>query len=227
MQTDALLKRLKTFEFLRGLDEPTLGSVAESSLWRVYAPNAVVFWEGDTETHLFYLQYGWLKVTKIAPDGRQQTLRFLGPGEKFNEIGVFAKRSNPVTAIALEESGIWLIPRPALEQALLTHPQTVFQVVENMAERLIGLMDLTADLSLRSVEARLVKFLLEQAREGVIERRKWTTQAELSAHLGTVPDVLSRILRRFTRSGWIEMDKRHIRILDRAGLAKQAALEEE
>jgi Crp-like helix-turn-helix domain len=59
----------------------------------------------------------------------------------------------------------------------------------------------------------------------VIERRRWTTQAELAAHPGTVPDVLSRVTRELTKAGLITMDKQHIRILDRAGLAERAMLQ--
>jgi CRP/FNR family transcriptional regulator len=217
-----LFKRLQTFEFLRGLELETLRELAASATWKVYAPDAVVFWEGDIETNLFYLQYGWLKVIKTAPDGREQILRFLGPSEIFNEIGVFAKRPNPATALALEEAGIWHIPRGALEQVLFAHPQTALQIMENMADRFISLVSLTADLSLRTVESRLAKFLLEQAEGDAIPRRRWTTQTELAAHLGTVPDVLSRILRELTKSGLIEMDKQQIRILNRVGLAERA-----
>ncbi len=99
MQTDILLRRLQTFEFLYGLDHETLATLAKSAVWKVFAPDAV----GDTETNLYYLQYGSLKVLKTSPEGREQDLRFLDAGDIFNEIGVFAKRANPATAIALEE----------------------------------------------------------------------------------------------------------------------------
>lgn len=221
---DSLLKRLQTFEFLRGLEHEVLVVLAKSAAWKVFPPNAVVFWEDDTETNLYYLQYGSLKVLKAAPDGREQVLRFLDAGEVFNEVGVFAKRANPATAIALEESGIWLIPRQALEDVLLAHPRTALRIMENMADRFISLVALTADLSLRTVEARFAKFLLEQAEGDVIERRRWTTQTEMAAHLGTVADVLSRVIRELTKAGLIEMDKHQIRILDHDGLVKRAMI---
>jgi CRP-like cAMP-binding protein len=224
MLTDILLKRLQTFEFLRGLELDTLAELAKSAAWKVYPPDTVIFWEGDIETNLFYLQYGWLKVVKINSDGRGQILRFLGPGEIFNEIGVFARRPNPATAIALEEAGVWLIPRHAFEQILFAHPQTALQIMENMADRFISLVELTADLSLRTVEARLAKLLLEQATEDVIPRRRWSTLTEMAAHLGTVPDVLSRAMRELSRAGLIEMDKQQIRILNREALAERANL---
>lgn len=225
VQTDLLFKRLQAFEFLRGLDQKVVAALAASAIWKIYAQDTVVFWEGDIETNLFYLQYGWLKVIKSGPDGREQILRFLGPGEVFNEIGVFAKRPSPATALALEESGIWLIPRIALEQVLLNHPHTALQIMENMAEHFIGLVALTADLSLRTVEARLAKMLLEQSENGVIPRQRWATQSELAAHLGTVPDVLSRILRELAKAGLVEIDKQQIRILNRSGLAERAMIQ--
>ena len=96
-----------------------------------------------------------------------------------------------------------------------------------MADRFISLVALTADLSLRTVEARFAKFLLEQVEGDAIERRRWTNQTEMASHLGTVPDVLSRVIRELTKAGLIEMDKHQIRILDRAGLAERAMIQSE
>ncbi len=225
MQTDILLKRLQTFEFLRGLDKETLSRLAQNSTWKVYAPDAVVFWEGDTESNLYYLQYGSLKVLKSSADGREQVLRFISAGEMFNEVGVLANRANPATAVALEESGIWLLPRQALEELILAHPQTALQIIENMADKIIGLVTLAADLSLKTVEARYAKLLLDQAEGDVIERQRSTNLTEMASHLGTVPDVLSRVIRELTKAGLIEMDKHSIRILDRAGLSERAMIQ--
>ena len=224
IDSSILLKRLQTFEFLRGLEEADLRNLANSAVWKVFSPNAVVFWEGDSESNLYFLQYGSLKILKSSDDGREQVLRFISAGEMFNEIGVLAKRPNPATAIALEESGVWLLPRQAMEAIILAHPQTALQIISNMADKIIGLVTLAADLSLKTVEARYAKILLDQAEGDVLERRRWTNQTELAAHLGTVPDVLSRVIRELTKAGLIEMDKQQIRILNRAGLAERAML---
>lgn len=224
-QIHVLQKRLKNLEFLRGLDDETLKEMAESAVWKIYPPDTVVFWEGDIETNLFYLHYGWLKVIKTAPDGREQILRFLGPGEVFNEVGVFARRPNPATALTMEEAGVWLIPRHALEQILFSHPQTAVQILENMADRFIDLVALTTDISLRTVEARLAKYWLEQAKDGVIPRYRWATLTALAAHLGTVPDVLSRAIRELTKAGLVEVEKQQIRILNPEELAKRAMIQ--
>ena len=97
-QTSILFKRLQAFDFLRGLDDETLKRLAESAIWKVLPPDAVVFWEGEVESNLFYLQYGSLKALRTAPDGREQVLRFLDAGEIFNEIGVLVESAAPVAA---------------------------------------------------------------------------------------------------------------------------------
>ena len=221
-----LLKRLHTFEFLRGLDEGALAQIAKSAAWKVYPPDAVIFWEGDVESNLYFLQYGSLKVLKSSPDGREQVLRFINAGQVFNEIGALAKKPTPATAVALEESGIWLIPRRALDKVVTEHPKIALQIIENMADKIVGLVTLAADLSLKTVEARFAKLILDSAEDDAIERRRWTNQTELAARLGTVPDVLSRVIRELTKAGLIEMDRQSIRIIDRPALSARAQGEE-
>jgi len=225
MQNDILLKRLKNAELLRGLDDNSYLQLAQSGVWKVFDANAVVFWEGDVETNLYYLQYGSLKAVKKSPDGREQVLKIINTGEIFHEVGVLAKKENPATAIALEESGIWLIPRKALEDVLGAYPQMAFRIIENMADQIIRLAALASDLSLKNVKARFANLLLEQAEEGMIERKSWATQTEMASRLGTVPDVLSRVIRELTKAGIIEMDKQYIRILDIEELTKQAEIQ--
>jgi CRP/FNR family transcriptional regulator len=74
------------------------------------------------------------------------------------------------------------------------------------------------DLSLRSVEARLARLLLEQAQGESVRRRRWATQAEMASRLGTVPDVVNRALRKLAEEGLIHVERHQIQILDQEGL---------
>ncbi|MEZ4667597.1 MAG: Crp/Fnr family transcriptional regulator [Anaerolineae bacterium] len=219
------LDHLRTIAFLQGLDDPQLVELAQSAIWREYAPNAVIFLEGEAASAIYYMDFGWIKVSKSSPDGREQILRFLGPGEPFNELSVFANKNNPATAIALEAVGAWLIPREAVRRLLVTHPEVAIHVIENIADRVISLVSLVADLSLHSVETRVARMLLDEATEDVMARRRWATQTELAARLGTVPDVLSRALRSMVDAGVIEMNRHEIRVLDRQTLEEMAMVE--
>jgi CRP/FNR family transcriptional regulator len=86
----------------------------------------------------------------------------------------------------------------------------------------LHLVSLVEDLSLRTVEARLARLLLERAERRTLERRHWATQAEMAARLGTVLHVVNRALQELAREGLIELDRHQIRILDAEGLKERA-----
>ncbi len=109
---DTLSAKLQILPMLQGLDPASLAQLVQSAIRRVYTPGGMVFLEGDTAAALYYVDTGWVKVVKMAPDGREQILYFLGPGELFGGIGVFVNRPAPATAIALEAAEIWVLPAP-------------------------------------------------------------------------------------------------------------------
>ena len=88
------------------------------------------------------------------------------------------------------------------------------------------LIRMVEDLSLRTVEARLARFLLEQAEGEAVRRRRWATQAEMAARLGTVPDVVNRALRKLSEAGLIHVERHQIQILDQDGLKRTAQVVE-
>ena len=218
-----LIAHLRTVPIFRGLEDASLEQVARSAIWREYVTDAVIFLEGDAAPALYYIQSGWIKVFKMAPDGREQILYFFGPGDTFGGIGVFINRPIPATALALEPTGLWLLRRDAITHLLTTQPVMAMQVIECMANRMHELMALVADLSLHTVTERFARLLLAEAEGDIWQRRRWATQTELAARLGTVPDVLSRALRGLVDSGLIAMDRYEIRILKRQALEMLAA----
>ncbi len=220
--SESLVKRLRAVPFFKGLDDRVIQELAQDAIWREYAAGEVVFLEGEIPLGLYYLQSGWLKIAKISPDGREQVLQFLEPGETFHALGVFANRPNPATAIALEPAGIWILRRDAVTTLLTENPQLAQQVIESMAGRILELVDLVEDLSLRTVKGRLARLLVEDARGDTLRRPRWYTQAEIAARLGTVPDVLQRALSSLADDGLIEVERSAIIIHQRERLEEIA-----
>jgi CRP/FNR family transcriptional regulator len=221
--SDELVQRLRANPFFKSLDEAALRELAGHAAWHTYAAGEVVFLEGDPSAGLYYLQSGWLKIVKSSPDGREQVLQFLGPEEIFSAIALFTHRPNPATAIALEPSEIWLLRRDEMARVVRERPELAQQVIEDMAERMIWLIGLVEDLSLRSVTGRLARMVLDGATDDVLYRPRWYTQAELAGRLGTVPDVVQRALGSLDAAGLIQVERQLIRIQDRAALEKLAA----
>jgi len=214
-----LQEYLRVNPFFAGLDEETLAILVKGAQWREYAAGEVVVWEGTVATGFYFVQSGWLKVVKTAPNGREQVLSFVEPGQTFYEVGAFSVHPSPATAMALEPAGVWLIRREAVLQLMRERPFFAEFILAKMADRLLALVSLITDLSLRPVTGRLARLLLESAEGDVLQRPRWYTQAELAARLGTVPDVIQRALRDLEQEGLIAVQRQTIRILNRPGLA--------
>lgn len=219
----ALVKLLSSIAYLESLDNATLHIIARTAVRRTYDASQIVFIEGEPSDGLCVVQEGWLKAIKLAPDGREQILNFLGPGEVFNAVGVFASDTNPATVIALEPSVIWIVQRETMLQLLDIQPRFARAVIQDLAGRVLHLIQLVEDLSLRTVESRLARLLLEQAQTDTLPRRRWATQSEMAARLGTVPDVVNRALRSLAQDGLIQVKRHEIQILNKEGLEARAS----
>ena len=200
LKTASLLKAVSYFS---ALEPATIHQLARSAIQRDFHAGQVVLLEGEPCADLFIVESGWLKAVKIGLDGREQVLQMLKAGDAFNMISVFTDAPNQATVTALETSRTWIIPRQFLLRLLAEQPAFAQEVVKDMAQRVMHLIRMVEDLSLRSVEARLARLLLEQANGGLIRRQRWATQAAIAARLGTVPDVVNRALRKIEQQGLV------------------------
>ena len=221
----SLVELLALVPYLAELDSSASALVATSMIQLRYEANEMIFVEGEPCDGLYVIQSGWVKAVKSSLDGREQVLDFVGPGEAFNTYGVFASDTNPASAIALEPTDLFLIPRDTLLRLLETHPALARMVIQDLARRVQHLLALVEDLSLRTVESRLARYLLQTASGDILWRQRWATQAEIAARLGTVPDVLNRAFRDLAEDGLIVMDRQRIVILDREALEGRSGLE--
>ena len=217
---------LMAVPYLAELDPFALERLVQNAIRHDYEAGQVVFWTGEPCAGLCVVQQGWLKVIKLSADGREQVLRVVVAGETFGEMSLFAGKPNPATVVALEPATVWIVPRDAVQQLLARHPDVACIILQNIAERALHLVTLVEDLSLRTVEARLARLLLERSAEGTLHRRRWATQAEMAARLGTVLVVLNRVLNDLAAEGLIEVKRHQIRIVDREGLTARAMLNE-
>lgn len=209
---------LKKALYFSDLDHAALTYLEQATFRRVYNAEQVILLEGEPCEGMYILEKGWLKVSRFGLDGREQILQMLGPGDVFNSLSVFNSVPNQATVTALENSAIWLIQREALLKLLEEYPILARQIIGDLAEKVQYLIRMVEDLSLRSVESRLARLLLEQSEGEAVQRHRWATQAEMSSRLGTVPDVLNRALRRLAEKEMIRVERHQIQILDKKGL---------
>lgn len=183
----------------------------------------VIYLEGEPAEVLYILENGWVKAIRMSPEGREQAMLFLMSGEVFGDVAVLTDTPYPGTVVALEPVDVWTVEKPVLLGLINQYPELAVAVIRRLGERVLYYVGLVEDLSLRSVEARVAKTLLQHANvlgdRLAVPRRMWTTFDEMATRLGTVRDVLSRALKTLEEEGLLRVEKHEIVILDPDGLA--------
>ena len=211
-------KDLEKFSPLSVLSETELSALVLTASVKCIEDNEILLLEGDDSKNLYFVINGWLKAEKISREGRQQTLRFIGPGEIINELAVFLDEPASMTVIAMEHSQVMIFSQAKVEELLLKNPKFSREWIKSLTLRVKHLLHHVENLSLYSVEARLARLLLDEAEKGVYQRSSWKTQSEIAAQLGTVLDVVNRNLQTLQKQGVIEINRMEIKILDEAKL---------
>src|SRR5574340_633041 len=206
--------------YFKGLDPAILNKLATAAVMYDCDPDQILYFSDEATAGLFIVQRGWLKTFRHSLSGREQVIRFLGPGDVFNATGVLADGKNLLTAKALEPSRLWMVKRDTLLHLMEENPALAILMARNLAYQVYALVDLIEDLSLRCVEGRVANMLLEEARDGVVIRRPWLTQNEIASRCGTVQGVVNRVLNKFVANGYIRIDRSQIYILDAIGLQR-------
>ena len=217
-----LVEILRAIPSFAGLEKTILEALANAAIQRNYENRQVIFLEGEACAGYHIVQDGWLKAVKISTTGREQIIQFLGPGNTFNEESVINETKNQVTVEALEPSKVWVIQRESMLKLMDEYPALSRIITEALANRVIHLTNIIENLALQTVEARLARIFLEHSSNEIMKRRRWSTQAEMAARLGTVPDVLNRALRSLAEEDLIKIQRHEIQILDRKGLERKA-----
>ena len=219
--------QLSKIPYFEKLDPNHLSCINEAALYRTFDEGQQVFLEGDSCVGLYIVESGWARAVKRSSSGREQAIRFVGPGEVFNEVGVMTGGANLVTVEALESLNLIVIQKDVILDLVDRCPSLAKGLIQNLAKRVNYAMNMVVGLSLLSVESRLARFILSQANENNhIDRKKWTTQAFIAAQIGTVPVVVNRAFCAFVEDDLIELTRNHIRILDSRKLQEIASVVE-
>jgi len=230
--------RLKRIELFSGLSEATLADLARHGQLRTYARGEHIVLEGDRCEAAYFVVSGEVRIYRVSPEGREQVLVRLKPGQAFNTVPPFQPDGrNPANAAAMAKSTILLLRSSDFLRLTLAHSDLTMAMFRDLAGRLVHLTNLVENLALYSVQERLVRFLLDRAdqhteqtsrseerpnedtRPAVIQR--WTQQ-DMAVHLGTVRDVIGRSLRALEDDGLIRLDRGRIALVDRGKLERLA-----
>ena len=166
------------------------------------------------------LLQGEVRVSRNTSQGRTLELYRVVPGELclVSSSALFAQTALSAQGVTTRDTQLALLPPAAFRHALA---DTAFRdfVLGLFAERMADLTALIEAVAFQRLDQRLAAALL-----GHGSPIKTTHQA-LADELGTVREIVTRLLHRFERDGLVELSRECITICDSAALRNLAALQ--
>ena len=215
-------RKLATIPLFRGLEEAELQALAQRAMERRFAAGETLFWEGEPCEGIFLIVEGSVKIFKTAASGREMMLALETAPATVAELPLFDGGSYPASVRAVTAAKTLFIEKNSFQQVCRQYPEVALKILAVIGGRLRHLVGVVESMTF-SVTQRLARMLLAASREaGANEFDLPQTHQELASRLGTVREVVTRNLARFRAAGLIRVEERHVCILDRAGLEREA-----
>ncbi|MBL8453511.1 MAG: Crp/Fnr family transcriptional regulator [Zoogloea sp.] len=161
---------------------------------------------------------GGIRVVKAAPNGRELPLYRVTPGETCIISSACLLGQAPYNARGVTEADTTLLVVPTEDfQALLGEPAFRDFVFQLFSERIADLMQLIEEVAFRKLDQRLAALLLGKG------QRLHTTHQQLADELGSVREIVSRLLKGLAEQGLVALSREQVEILDPAGLRRLAS----
>ncbi|MEN8186379.1 MAG: Crp/Fnr family transcriptional regulator [Bacteroidota bacterium] len=182
----------------------------------------VIFSEGASLKGIYCLRNGKCKLTKLAPNGKEQIVRFIKKGELVGHRSVISNSVAHLTVTALEEMDVCFIPKQEVLELFRSNSDFSMEITKSLAEDLDEANASIANMAQKNVRERLAESLLFFERifgtdnEGYISVT--LTREEIANAIGTATESTIRLLSEFKKEGFITLAGKKIRLEDKVKL---------
>jgi CRP/FNR family transcriptional regulator len=204
---------------------PGLASLGPGALEVVLARSQLVpvpagtpmFGEGSPCRQLPLVLEGSIRVAKCS-DARELRLYQVMPGEicVLTSGCLVGGRDYPATGVVESDARLLVLPKPLFDELMATHEPFRRCVFSLFAERIADLMALVEAVAFHRLDRRVAGALLGRGRLVAL------THQQLADELGSVREIVTRVLRSLAEQGLVRSSRGAIEVLDAHGLRRVA-----
>lgn len=213
-----LLNRIQSiFPALQGLPVP-LAAELDALRPLTLPAGSVLFDVGAACGGFPLLLAGEIRVQTSGANGRMLHLYQVIPGGScvITQSCLLGRRNYNAHGSARTPVELCMLPAALFNALLDAHPPFREFVFALFGERLVELMSIVDEIAFKRLDQRLARLLLERG------ARLRTSHQALADDLGSVREIVTRLLRQFADEGLVELARESIKVLDGHGLAARA-----
>ena len=199
---------------------------------RSYRNNEVIYLQDDNASGLYFVVSSYVRLSYLMEDGSAVLYAILPAGDSFGELGVFDGSMHSDMATAIGDTVVAAIPVTTFRSLCERYSEIDSALARLVARRYKSYIDLSRNLTLKALPARVAQALLRIADElGTVTAHcgralpcigPVVTQADLGLMARGARGNVNRALKAWERAGWIAIKDRSIVVIDRGRLESLA-----
>lgn len=208
---------IKIKELFPALTHPDLlAQIAKFAVIQSFNPGEMILGQGDKVAVIPLLMSGRIKVIKEDGSGREILVYYIEPGEScvlsLSSLLSFSK--SKITAISEGKTEVLILPGNLTMQWMREYNEWMQFVFGLFDRRLSDVMTLIEAIAFQKADERLWKHLQKKAALSP-QKEIFATHQDLALELGTVREVISRLLKGLEKSGKVILSRGKIVVLAR------------
>lgn len=199
----------------------TLENVASRAVLHKVPAGTQLFSEHQPCSGFPLVLSGEVSVAQRYPNGREMQLYRVGPGDAcvLSSSCLLGRAQYPASGVARTDVELAVLP-PAEFRALVVEDEPFREFVFSLfGERLAALLSLVEAVTSQKLDRRLAALLVRRSDGSPTIR---ATHQAIADELGSVREIVTRLLRSFEDRGLVELGRERIRVADRDGLQELA-----
>lgn len=210
---------INQFPALADLDADSARALTQSAQPVAMPAGTVVFQPGAACGAYLLLVGGTVRVQMVAENGREIVLYRVSGGETcvLTTACLMAHQAYGAEAVAETDIAAISVPEGVFRKLLASSDVFREFVFSAYGARLTDLMVLVEEVAFRRLDLRLAEFLSERGEDGGVIAM---THQALAVELGSVREVVSRVLKEFEHRGWLRLARGRIEISDAPGMRR-------
>jgi CRP/FNR family transcriptional regulator, cyclic AMP receptor protein len=221
-ERDAPIREARTSGFLATLPAESAERLLADAI-RMDVPAGGTVYRDEERGRAIVVVHGLLRTFLKSADGRQVTIRYVGPGEIVG-LALVIGGPAPVSIQAVTSASVVALRIDVLRALLQTEPAVARACAEELARQLFLAFSEIADQAFLSVRQQVARQLLDLAVPaeggGLIARVNQQTLAEAIA---SSREVVSRALRELHQAGLVTSTRQGIVVRDPLELSQEVS----
>ncbi|MEO5357277.1 MAG: Crp/Fnr family transcriptional regulator [Nitrospirae bacterium YQR-1] len=161
-----------------------------------------LYMQGLESKSVFFLESGYVKLSKLNHDGRIFILDVVEPGEFFGELALAGEKERSTSAEVIEDCSGIEIKKEVFETFLKSIPDLAIKLIQMIGDKRLNTENMLQNMIFMDIETRIVSLLLKYA-DGDTVKISMTHQ-EMADMTGSTRVSVSRTIIKFRNNGLIE-----------------------